>query len=65
MPELRQDPIVGRWVIFSPGRSARPHDFEPTVARRTGTICPFCEGHEDRSPAEVYALRQGGEGGAE
>jgi UDPglucose--hexose-1-phosphate uridylyltransferase len=60
MPELRQDPITARWVVFSPGRSARPHDFEPAVARRTGMICPFCEGHEDRSPAEVYALRPTG-----
>jgi UDPglucose--hexose-1-phosphate uridylyltransferase len=57
MPELRQDPIVGRWVIYSPERSARPHDFEPAVARHAGAICPFCEGHEDQSPAEVYALR--------
>ena len=64
MPELRQDPIVGRWVIFSPARSARPHDFEPAVARHTGTVCPFCEGHENLSPAEVYAparRRQPGE----
>jgi len=60
MPELRQDPITGRWVIFSPARSARPHDFEPAVARHTGAVCPFCEGHENLSSAEVYALRPGG-----
>jgi UDPglucose--hexose-1-phosphate uridylyltransferase len=57
MPELRQDPITGRWVIFAPTRSARPHDFEPAVAKRIGTVCPFCEGHENLSPAESYALR--------
>src|ERR1700677_772708 len=60
MPELRQDPIVGRWVVFSPGRSARPHDFEQAVARHTGTVCPFCEGHEHLCPAEAYVLRPGG-----
>ena len=60
MPELRQDPISGRWVIFSPARSARPHDFEPALARHIGTVCPFCEGHEQLSSAEVYALRPGG-----
>ena len=60
MPELRQDPIAGRWVIYSPARSARPHDFEPVVARRPGTVCPFCEGHENLSPAEAYALRDAG-----
>jgi UDPglucose--hexose-1-phosphate uridylyltransferase len=60
MPELRQDPIGGRWVIFSPARSARPHDLEPALPRHTGTVCPFCEGHEKLSSAEVYALRPGG-----
>jgi UDPglucose--hexose-1-phosphate uridylyltransferase len=60
MPELRQDPITGRWVIFSPARSARPHDLEPVPPRHTGTVCPFCEGHENLSSAEVYALRPGG-----
>lgn len=27
MPDLRRDPIVGRWVIISTERSGRPHDF--------------------------------------
>src|SRR5918996_2008233 len=25
-----------------------------------GGGCPFCEGHEDRTPREVYAVRPGG-----
>ncbi|HEX4143367.1 MAG TPA: DUF4921 family protein [Pirellulales bacterium] len=60
MPEIRQDPITGRWVIFSPARSARPHDLEPAPPKHTGTICPFCEGHENLSSAEVHALRLAG-----
>ena len=27
MPELRKDPIVGRWVIISTDRAKRPTDF--------------------------------------
>ena len=28
MPELRRDPVVGRWVIISTERGKRPSDFE-------------------------------------
>ena len=34
MPDLRRDPIVGRWVIISTERNARPHDFIPLQAAR-------------------------------
>jgi UDPglucose--hexose-1-phosphate uridylyltransferase len=27
LPELRKDPIVGRWVIISTDRAKRPTDF--------------------------------------
>ena len=27
MPELRKDPIIGRWVIISTNRGKRPSDF--------------------------------------
>ena len=27
MPELRKDPIIGRWVIIATERSKRPTDF--------------------------------------
>jgi UDPglucose--hexose-1-phosphate uridylyltransferase len=54
MPELRRDPIVGRWVIIATERARRPVD----VARNGGPsqpgLCPFCPGHEDRTPPEVY-----------
>ena len=29
MPELRKDPIVGRWVIIATERAKRPFDFAP------------------------------------
>ncbi len=59
MPELRRDPVVGRWVIISNDRSARPRDFEPREAPRpTSTaLCPFCPGQELLTPGEILAYR--------
>ena len=59
MPELRRDPIVGRWVIISTERSRRPSDFAPAPRRRKGGPCVFCGGQEHRTPDEVWALRPG------
>ena len=60
MPELRKDPVVGRWVIISTERSRRPTSFVPEVHEKAPHTCPFCAGHEDRTPPEVYAIRPGG-----
>jgi UDPglucose--hexose-1-phosphate uridylyltransferase len=57
-PELRQDPVTGRWVILAPERARRPRDFRPGGdGLERGAPCPFCEGHEDRTPPEVLARR--------
>ena len=58
MPELRQDPIQKRWVIIAAERAMRPHDFEIVPEREKGKTCPFCEGHEDRTPNEIFAYRR-------
>lgn len=61
MPELRKDPIVGRWVIIAHERAKRPHDFKGEAqAQRPENGCPFCEGHEDETPSEVLAYRDPG-----
>lgn len=63
MPELRKDPITGRWVIISTDRAKRPSDFirESVEIKGTG-FCPFCYGHEDKTPPEVLAYgRNGGQ----
>lgn len=62
MPELRKDPVVGRWVIISTERARRPTDFAAEPVRSTGDGCVFCEGHEDKTPPEILAGR--GPGGA-
>ncbi|MCK5533745.1 galactose-1-phosphate uridylyltransferase [bacterium] len=58
MPELRKDPIIGRWVIISTERGKRPSDFsiEPEVSN-VG-FCPFCAGQEDKTPPEIIAYRE-------
>jgi UDPglucose--hexose-1-phosphate uridylyltransferase len=62
MPELRKDPVVGRWVIISTDRSRRPTNFTPVRVEKTTSFCPFCPGQEDKTPPEVYACRQNGGG---
>ena len=60
MPELRRDPIVGRWVIIAAERDQRPTDFKPEKTESSGGPCPFCPGNEARTPPEVYAERPKG-----
>ncbi|MGI9952357.1 galactose-1-phosphate uridylyltransferase [Moorellaceae bacterium AZ2] len=64
MPELRQDPVTGRWVIISTERAKRPSDFaRPKDREHQGQAfkkrgnCPFCPGNEKETPPEVFALR--------
>ncbi len=61
MPELRKDPVVGRWVIISTERGRRPSDFnESGPPAASAKICPFCVGNEDKTPAEILAYREQG-----
>lgn len=60
MPELRKDPITGRWVIISTDRAKRPSDFSREPERRTGAVCPFCSGNEAKTPPEILAYRTNG-----
>lgn len=54
MPELRKDPIVGRWVIIASERAKRPADFQVDKSLpREGALCPFCPGHEDKTPPAI------------
>ncbi len=57
MPELRKDPIIGRWVIISTERGKRPTDFTPKKIVKKGGFCPFCWGNEDKTPPEIFAIR--------
>jgi UDPglucose--hexose-1-phosphate uridylyltransferase len=62
VPEIRVDPLTGLRTIVAADRATRPgggltaEPAPPIDPERD----PFLEGHEDRTPPEVYALRPGG-----
>jgi UDPglucose--hexose-1-phosphate uridylyltransferase len=62
LPELRIDPLSGHRTIVAGERSRRPGGeprctpAEPIDPEQD----PFAEGHEDRTPPELYAVRPGG-----
>ena len=60
MPELRKDPVVGRWVIMATERGKRPSDFKPVRDQRKGPPCAFCSGMEQMTPPEVLSYREDG-----
>jgi UDPglucose--hexose-1-phosphate uridylyltransferase len=60
MPELRKDPISGRWVIISIERGKRPSDFGMRISPKKGGFCAFCEGNERTTPPEIMAFRSDG-----
>ena len=61
MPELRKDPITGRWVIIATDRAKRPSDFSrQSVPPPAAMICPFDYGNEHKTPPEVLAYRNSG-----
>jgi UDPglucose--hexose-1-phosphate uridylyltransferase len=60
MPELRKDPVLGRWIIISKERKKRPTDFPVEVSTGAGGFCPLCPGNESFTPPEVLAFRNDG-----
>jgi UDPglucose--hexose-1-phosphate uridylyltransferase len=57
LPELRKDPITGRWVIIATDRGKRPSDFVKASVQMKGGFCPFCYGNEDKTPPEILCFR--------
>ena len=63
MPELRKDPVLGRWVIIASERARRPDDFRDVCSDdrdKAPAFCPFCEGNESKTPPEILAYREPG-----
>jgi UDPglucose--hexose-1-phosphate uridylyltransferase len=61
LPELRKDPITGRWVIISTDRAKRPSDFvRESVQIKGNGFCPFCYGNEAKTPPEILAYGRNG-----
>jgi UDPglucose--hexose-1-phosphate uridylyltransferase len=64
LPEIRLDPLSGLRTIVAGDRAGRPGggfavEARPAVDPEND---PFLEGHEDRTPPELHALRPGGGG---
>src|SRR5436190_10850807 len=64
MPEIRVDPLSGQRAIIAGDRAGRPgggvsatppSEIDPEAD-------PFADGHEARTPPEIYAVRTGGGG---
>lgn len=60
MDQLRKDPIIGRWVIVLTDNSAAADNFENEPEEKKEGACPFCYGHEQMTPPEIQAHREGG-----
>ena len=62
MPEIRIDPLTGQRAIIAGDRAGRPGGelSAPPAPPLDPESDPFAEGHEDRTPPEVYAVRPGG-----
>src|SRR5438094_799387 len=63
--DLRVDPLSGRLVAVAPARAKRPgaeggFQLEPETPGEREK-CPFCEGREDQTPPETFALPEGRE----
>ncbi len=59
MPELRKDPVIGRWVIIATERARRPGNFVDSEANAftQNGACPFCHNQDP----EIYAIRTNGD----
>jgi UDPglucose--hexose-1-phosphate uridylyltransferase len=54
--------MTGRWTAIAPARAERPG--AATAASDDPAACPFCAGHEDRTPPETLRLGDGTTGWA-
>jgi UDPglucose--hexose-1-phosphate uridylyltransferase len=64
LPEIRIDPLTGLRAIVAGDRANRPGGglSSPPAQPLDRETDPFAEGHEDRTPPEVYAVRPNGGG---
>jgi UDPglucose--hexose-1-phosphate uridylyltransferase len=57
VPELRKDPILGRWVIISTERAQRAREAPRCLEENNQKGCPFCAGRENLTSPEIAAWR--------
>ncbi len=57
MSDIRRDRLHDHYVLIAPERMRRPDTLASTQDKIATETCPFCEGHEMMTPAEIYASR--------
>lgn len=57
MNEFRHQPLYDEWVIIAPNRAKKPL-FKPLEEISEKISSPFVMGNEDKTPPEIYALRE-------
>jgi UDPglucose--hexose-1-phosphate uridylyltransferase len=60
MPELRKDPVIGRWVIIATERALHPSNFKTDKEDRLTDLskCPFEPGNEASTSPEILSYRK-------
>ncbi|MBO8159261.1 DUF4931 domain-containing protein [Thermosyntropha sp.] len=62
MPELRRDLVRDSWVLIATDTALKPRDFpinkNGIEVNSNGALCPFCEGNESHTTAELASLRK-------
>ena len=58
MSEIRRDRLHSQYVLIAPERMRRPDTLAATDMNAALKSCPFCEGNEAMTPAEIYAVRE-------
>ncbi|SMP85933.1 UDPglucose--hexose-1-phosphate uridylyltransferase [Epsilonproteobacteria bacterium SCGC AD-308-O04] len=57
MSEIRLDRVHNQYVLIAPERLHRPSLGHHHVKNLSSAKCPFCEGNEELTPDEVFAIR--------
>ena len=57
MSEIRRDRLHDHYVLIAPERMRRPDTLLVKPSSTSKDSCPFCEGHEEMTPPEIYAIR--------
>lgn len=55
-PELRRDPLSGRWVVIAQNRAGRPGTPRSSTVQTDSGVCELCEGRESATPPETFAF---------
>lgn len=61
MSEIRKNLVKNKWVAVAAHRALKPNDFpiakKAIEASAAASFCPFCEGNEEFTPAEITSCR--------